>query len=71
MDKVVPSAKVAVADVFDALTSARAYKPPFPIEKAFEIIQKDAGTHFDPDVVAAFMRERETIESIYEAYKEA
>lgn len=60
----------AVADVFDALTSKRAYKPPFPLEKAFEIIRKDAGTHFDHDVVAAFERERETVESIYLAYKE-
>lgn len=49
------SARVmAVADVFDALTSKRVYKPSMPIEKVMEIIREGSGTHFDPDVVAAF-----------------
>jgi putative two-component system response regulator len=38
----------AVADVFDALTSARPYKKAWPPEEAFSIIYKDAGSHFDP-----------------------
>ncbi|MBQ8107711.1 MAG: HD domain-containing protein, partial [Ruminococcus sp.] len=46
---------MAVADVFDALVSRRSYKEPFTIEKALEIIKIDAGTHFDPDVVEAFL----------------
>jgi response regulator RpfG family c-di-GMP phosphodiesterase len=46
---------MAVADVYDALTSRRVYKAAFPHEKAVSIIQKDAGTHFDPDIVATFM----------------
>jgi putative two-component system response regulator len=45
---------VAVADVYDALTSKRVYKNAFTHEVARSILVKDAGTHFDPDVVAAF-----------------
>jgi putative two-component system response regulator len=46
---------VAVADVFDALTSTRPYKEPFPLEKALAIIREDTGTHFDPEVAEAFL----------------
>ena len=46
---------MAVVDVYDALRSKRPYKEPFTHEKAVEIIQKDSGTHFDPDMVEAFM----------------
>ncbi|MEQ9617309.1 MAG: HD domain-containing phosphohydrolase [Phycisphaerales bacterium] len=60
----------AVADVFDALTSARVYKPPFPIEKSFSIIQEDSGTHFDPRVVEAFMSMRSSVSDIYDAYRD-
>jgi HD superfamily phosphodiesterase len=47
---------VAVADVFDALTSRRPYKEPYEIDRAVEIIEKDSGKHFDPKVVQAFKR---------------
>lgn len=46
---------VAVADVYDALTTKRVYKDAFSHEKAFEIIVDDRGRHFDPDVVDAFL----------------
>jgi len=46
---------VALADVYDALTSNRPYKNAFPHEKARDIIVKDRGKHFDPDVVDAFL----------------
>ncbi len=50
------SARVmAVADVFDALVSRRSYKEGFPVDKAFSIIEEESGTHFDPDVVQAFL----------------
>ncbi|MCD6266764.1 MAG: hypothetical protein J7K02_12555, partial [Deltaproteobacteria bacterium] len=39
---------------FDALTSKRAYKEPFSLEKSFGIIKEGRGNHFDPDVMAAF-----------------
>ena len=46
---------MAVADVFDALVSKRSYKDGMPIEKALDIIRKDAGSHFDPLVAQAFL----------------
>lgn len=46
---------MAVADVFDALTSKRCYKDAMPLEKAYAIIREDSGTHFDPAVVEAFL----------------
>ncbi len=56
------SARVmAVADVFDALVSRRSYKEPFSIDKAIEIIRHDAGSHFDPNVVRAFLDAEEEI----------
>ncbi|MBD5426590.1 MAG: HD-GYP domain-containing protein [Treponema sp.] len=45
---------MAVADVFDALTSRRCYKDAMPLEKAYAIIRAESGTHFDPAVVEAF-----------------
>lgn len=52
---------VALADVFDALTSERPYKAPMPIEKAMAIIKEGRGTHFDPDLVDAFFSIEEEI----------
>ena len=46
---------VAIADVFDALTCLRPYKEPWPFEKALATIQEESGTHFDPEVVDAFV----------------
>lgn len=45
---------MAVADVFDALTSERCYKEAMPLEKAFGIMEEETGTHFDPAVMEAF-----------------
>lgn len=44
----------AIADVFDALASRRPYKEPMDCESALEIIAQDAGSHFDPQLAAAF-----------------
>ncbi|MEI7609057.1 MAG: HD domain-containing phosphohydrolase [Rhodospirillaceae bacterium] len=46
---------MALADVFDALTSRRIYKPPIPIEEATDIIRDGRNRHFDPDIVDAFL----------------
>ena len=46
---------MAVADVFDALTSKRCYKDEMPLEKAYAIIREESGTHFDPVVAEAFL----------------
>ncbi len=45
----------AIADVFDALTSERPYKKSFSVERSLAIIAEGRGSHFDPDVVDAFM----------------
>lgn len=45
---------VAVADVFDALTSSRPYKKGWAVEDAHNLIKEQAGKHFDPEVVAKF-----------------
>ncbi|MGQ0645189.1 MAG: HD domain-containing phosphohydrolase [Elusimicrobiota bacterium] len=47
---------VALADVFDALTSRRVYKPAFSMEETLKIIREGAGKHFDPKCVDAFFR---------------
>ncbi len=45
---------VALADVYDALTSVRVYKPAFAAETARNMVEEQAGAHFDPEVVRAF-----------------
>lgn len=52
---------VAVADVYDALSSARPYKEAFPREKCFAILQGGRGKHFDPHVLDAFFAQAEYI----------
>lgn len=47
---------LAVADVFDAITSKRHYRDKMPIKDAMGIISKDAGSHFDPQIVNAFFQ---------------
>jgi HD-GYP domain-containing protein (c-di-GMP phosphodiesterase class II) len=59
------SARVmAVADVFDALVSRRSYKEPFSVDKAISIIREDAGKHFDPLVVQAFLNAEDEIRRV-------
>jgi putative two-component system response regulator len=51
----------AVADAFDALNSQRCYKEAYPLEQCFATIEAESGTHFDPQIVSAFMRRRTDI----------
>ncbi len=46
---------VAVADVFDALTSARPYKPAWEMDRALQFMREQRGLHFDPECVDAFL----------------
>ncbi|WP_298393764.1 two-component system response regulator [uncultured Azonexus sp.] len=70
-DEIPISARLmALADVFDALICARVYKPAMPMEEAYRIIVAGSGTHFDPDVVTAFVSEFETFKRIAAAYAE-
>ena len=57
---------LAVADVYDALTTKRVYKPAFPHEKARRITIEDRGTAFDPDVVDAFLATESTFIEVRE-----
>jgi putative two-component system response regulator len=45
---------VAIADVYDALTHDRVYRPAIPEQRALEMMREGAGTHFDPHLLAAF-----------------
>ncbi len=68
--EVIPlSARImAVADVFDALTSPRIYKPGFPLEKSLSIINEGSGTQFDPRCVEVFMDSLEDVKKILRKY---
>ncbi|REJ72795.1 MAG: HD domain-containing protein [Planctomycetota bacterium] len=46
---------VAIADVYDALSVRRVYKPAYPHEECVDRIRRDAGSHFDPDIVEVFL----------------
>ena len=59
---------MALADVYDALTSDRPYKKAFSHEKAVEIIVKDKGKHFDPDLVDVFVNASEQFSEISSTY---
>ncbi len=52
---------VAVADVFDALSSARPYKKPFPRQQCFDIMESGRGKHFDPAILDAFFARSDQI----------
>lgn len=47
---------ISIADVFDALTSVRPYKPAWRVEDAVALIRNESGKHFDPALVEVFMR---------------
>ena len=54
-DEIPQAGRIAgVADVFDALTSNRVYRPAFSVKEAIAMMKRDAGTHFDPDLLTTF-----------------
>lgn len=61
---------MAVADVFDALISPRVYKPAMSYAQAREIIADGQGSHFDPDIVAAFLDGFDAMTSIADQYQD-
>lgn len=61
---------VAIADVFDALTSERPYKKAWPLEDAIAYIRDSAGTHFDPQLVDVFLSQLDEINQITRRYAE-
>ena len=59
---------MAVADVFDALSSPRVYKPAFSLEKSIEIIQQGKGTQFDPKCVEVFIDSLDEVREVLKMY---
>ena len=59
---------VAVADVYDALSSKRCYKEPWDEEKVLENIRQEAGKQFDPEIVEAFFQVSDIVRNIREQY---
>ncbi|MDK9706193.1 MAG: two-component system response regulator [Desulforhopalus sp.] len=62
---------MAIADVYDALISRRVYKPPFSQEKTVDIIREGRGSHFDPDMVDAFLAITEDFYAIARRYADS
>lgn len=61
---------VAIADVFDALTSERPYKKAWPVEQAVQLLRDEAGKHFDPELVLLFIEQLPEILKIKEQWAE-
>jgi len=61
---------VALADVFDALTSERPYKKAWPVEQATDLIREQSGQHFDPQLVQAFFDCLPAILTVRERWQE-
>ena len=56
---------VCVADVFDALTTRRPYKKPWSLDMAFDLLRKERGKQFDPELVDAFLYNSTKVVQIY------
>jgi len=61
---------VALADVFDALTTVRPYKDAYDFDEALKMIKVDSGKHFDPKIVNAFIRHIDKVHDIWQATKD-
>ena len=61
---------VAVVDVYDALRSRRPYKEPMPYEKTIGILREERGSHFDPEILDAFLDIQGQIRDIESSYNE-
>jgi len=61
---------VAIADVFDALTSARPYKPEWPIPQAVEYLEQQRGKHFDADLVDLFLQQMPALLEVKQRWAE-
>ncbi len=61
---------VAIADVFDALSSRRVYKERWEESQVLDELKASAGTHFDPEMVDTFISNLDTIHSIHDRYPE-
>lgn len=60
---------VAIADVFDALTSVRPYKKAWSFEEAMELIEREKGEHFDPHLADLFVASIDRVREIYQQFE--
>jgi putative two-component system response regulator len=61
---------VAIADVFDALTSKRPYKKAWTFDEAIHFLRQNAGTHFDPLLIDLFTADLDDVHAIYTLYED-
>lgn len=61
---------VAIADVYDALTSKRPYKEAWPMDKAIACIEENSGSHFDPYLVTLFKQNLDAIQEVQLRWRE-
>jgi len=61
---------VAVADVFDALTSIRPYKKAWSFEDALDFLKKEKGKHFDPKITDLFIENVDEVKNIFQRFQE-
>ena len=61
---------VAVADVFDALTSSRPYKKAWEVEQAIDFLKQNRGSHFDPVCVDVFLKDFDEVLAVRERFKD-
>jgi len=61
---------VAVADVFDALTTVRPYKESWSFEGAIKFLQDSANIHFDPGCIESFIKQIDKVKAIYQSLQE-
>lgn len=61
---------VAIADVFDALTSVRPYKKAWSFEDALNLLIEEKGEHFDPELVDLFVDSIDEVKAIYKKFSE-
>ena len=66
-----PARIVALGDAYDAMTSRRPYKEPFPHEKTKAIILESGGIHFDPEVIEAFVARETKFMRIRDTYQDS
>ncbi|MCL1046611.1 two-component system response regulator [Shewanella sp. 1_MG-2023] len=62
---------IAIADVFDALTSARPYKKAWTVEDTLSLIEKESGKHFDPELVEKFKSVMDDVKLIKAEHEES
>ncbi len=60
---------VALADVFDALSTRRCYKEAMPMDDARQIIESESGKHFDPGIVQAFLTHQAAFREVYSTFR--